>query len=150
MLLDIILKLCNIELLVFIILHLFRQFLLFFFTNIWTIIYTSVHVIISWIEDTKVCDYFMALLDMKSLWAYLWQFSRNMWDSLTKTSAGVAGCKECEAAATGCRSGCSSAPVTVERDRDFLWIRTKMPVCIWPETCLLGCSTALHEHLVSF
>lgn len=71
-----------------------------------------------------------------------------MWDSLTKTSVGVAGCKECEAAATGCRSGCSSAPVTVERDRDWLWIRTKMPVCIWPETCLLGCSS-LHDHLVS-
>ncbi|XP_052791080.1 transcription factor 7-like 2 isoform X1 [Mya arenaria] len=70
-----------------------------------------------------------------------------MWDSLTKTSAGVAGCKECEAAATGCRSGCSSAPLTVERDRDFLWIRTKMPVCIWPETCLLGCSP-LHDHLL--
>ena len=72
-----------------------------------------------------------------------------MWDSVTKpsSSVGVAGCKECEAAATGCRSGCSSAPLTLERDRDWLWIRTKMPVCIWPETCLLGCSS-IHDHLL--
>ena len=63
-------------------------------------------------------------------------------------TAGVAGCEECAAAAASCSAPCS-APVTIERERDWLWIRTKMPVCIWPETCLLGCS-ALEHHLVSY
>ncbi|KAK3091375.1 hypothetical protein FSP39_019402 [Pinctada imbricata] len=33
--------------------------------------------------------------------------------------------------------------LSVAQDKDWLLIRTKMPVCIWPESCLLGC--ALHD-----
>ena len=64
----------------------------------------------------------------------------------TSVTAGVAGCEQCAAAAS-CSASCT-APVTIERERDWLWIRTKMPVCIWPETCLLGCA-AVDHHLVS-
>lgn len=31
-------------------------------------------------------------------------------------------------------------PLSVAQDKDWLLIRTKMPVCIWPDTCLLGCA----------
>ncbi|XP_056018142.1 protein pangolin, isoforms A/H/I/S-like isoform X4 [Ostrea edulis] len=31
-------------------------------------------------------------------------------------------------------------PLSVAQEKDWLLIRTKMPVCIWPDTCLLGCA----------
>ncbi|XP_076074772.1 transcription factor 7-like 2 isoform X3 [Mytilus galloprovincialis] len=33
-------------------------------------------------------------------------------------------------------------PLSVAQEKDYLLIRTKMPVCIWPDTCLLGCALA--------
>lgn len=39
-------------------------------------------------------------------------------------------------------------PLSVAQEKDWLLIRTKMPVCIWPDTCLLGC--ALNDLGVSF
>ncbi|KAL3877364.1 hypothetical protein ACJMK2_035086 [Sinanodonta woodiana] len=63
-----------------------------------------------------------------------------MLGTVSPPSSAVAGCKECEAAAVAASTCSSCVPVAFERDRDWLLIRTKMPVCIWPETCLLGCA----------